>query len=280
MTRRCIESSLLVALAAALGLVPMAVAGEDYFFGHAGYHSELDGPEAANRINLQPIALTAGSDYLDSILIEDVLVRCSVYTGVKGVRVLLDGDVAEGDQLEPVGSFPLESKKTKGNGFAVFEKTAADLRPTPDLSSVDDPLLVAMSASLEGTKVVDTANYTCTIGVPTSCASSDTVACLGNGRFKTKMYWKDPFNGESRLATVEDPTKKSARFVFQPVDNSGRVVTLTDDCASKSVQVFTVAATGNATVETMLEVTDTATGVVRQYPGGEVLDTEAFETCP
>lgn len=282
MTRRCIEGSLLVALAAVLGLALPAVAEEDVLYGEAGYRADFDSSVPASQVNFQPIALTAGSDYLGEVNIEDVLVRCGIHTGKKGVRVLFDGSLAEGDDLQPVGNFPLESKKTKGNGYAVFEKRASDVFPPPDLSSVEDPLLIILDTALDGTKAVEVASINCTLGVPPPpCAANITLACLGGNRFKTKMYWKDPLNGERREATVKESDKKSARFVFPPIDPVvGRVVTLIDDCTSQNVLAFGIEASGHSSIESLVEVLDTKTGVVRQFSGGEILDTNAFLTCP
>ena len=103
MTRRYISGSLIATLAALL-LTPLPTAAQDTHFSEAGYDVVFDELTPANQANFPPIVLTAGEDVFASVDPEDIRLRCSVFTGKKGVTAIFNGSVAEGDDLETIGN--------------------------------------------------------------------------------------------------------------------------------------------------------------------------------
>lgn len=285
MTRWRNMCSPLVTLAVLLVAPLSALANDKYFFSEGGYELTLDESVPANQTNLQPIGLTLGKEYLDNVDFDDILLRCSVFTGNKGkgrkgVKATLEGELLVGDDGESAGTTPRTSKNTKKNGYATFEFTADDisgLNPGP----VDDFLLALMVAELDGNKDVDETDFSCSLGVPTACTANETTACLGGGRFQVKIFWLDPFDGSTRAARVESATRDSAHFNFFPLNSvEDTVVTLLDMCGGPPPsRGFFVEAEPLTGVDLTLTVVDTATGIVRHFGRGVLLNL-AFETCP
>jgi hypothetical protein len=272
---------------ATLGLLSFAafatpVQAGDYFFSEGGYEVTLDEPTRASDIDFQPIGLTAGQEYFDDVDIEDILLRCVVFTGRKGVKVTLEGDIAEGDDFEPTGSFPPVTKKTKKNGYAEFELDFFDLDPLP-ATDVEPPLLVALEVELRGNQELDEASLDCTLGVPLNvCDPDDTTLCLQDDRFRVEMFWVDPFDGTDREAVVLSSTPNSGIFFFPPFDPvTNRRVAVVDNCGpGLPFRAFQFETSAQTDLVTSVVVTDTETGLVRRYPQQPSLDSRAFETCP
>ncbi len=118
------------------------------------------------------------------------------------------------------------------------------------------------------------------------CNPGPTTLCLGaGGRFKAEVEYADfagnRGDGESFDITPQD----SGLFYFFDVNNIEMLLKVLDACDSEfnSFWVFFAATTN---VEFTLTVTDTQTGVMREYenalgnPAAPVLDTAAFMTCP
>jgi hypothetical protein len=115
------------------------------------------------------------------------------------------------------------------------------------------------------------------------CSTQPQALCLQGGRFKVEAFWRTP-QGQSGQAQAVPLTADSGYFWFFSDSNIELVTKVLDACAF--VDRFWVFAGGLTNVEVRLEVTDTATGTVREYlnpldqPYLPLQDANAFETCP
>ncbi|REJ84627.1 MAG: hypothetical protein DWQ36_08770 [Acidobacteria bacterium] len=115
------------------------------------------------------------------------------------------------------------------------------------------------------------------------CSGSDTRLCLGEGRFRIEVTWRDGDDNQgSGNAVSLGPD--SGSFWFFSDNNPEIFVKVLDACGGFGA--YWVFAAGLTDVETTLRVLDTASGQERVYerPLGEsyeaVRDTAAFQTCP
>jgi FG-GAP-like repeat/Divergent InlB B-repeat domain len=116
------------------------------------------------------------------------------------------------------------------------------------------------------------------------CEVDATTLCLRQSRFRVRVRWRDfdgnPGDGHRVLFGSDD----SGLLWFFDADNWEMLVKVLDGCGFNGRYWVFSAATTN--VEYTLEVTDTATGEVREYvnPLGTraaaITDVEAFATCP
>ena len=104
-----------------------------------------------------------------------------------------------------------------------------------------------------------------------------------DGRFKVELYWQN-FEGGSGSGRLAVRSEDSAVFYFYDSLNWEVLIKVLDGCHINGF--FWVFAAATTNLEYALTVTDTETGVVRQYtnPLGTaspaVTDTGAFATCP
>ncbi len=116
-----------------------------------------------------------------------------------------------------------------------------------------------------------------------SCSPSSTAACLGSGRFKAEISWRDYAGRTGTAQTVPFGTDDSALFWFFSADNWEMLVKVIDGCSLNDR--FWVYSAASTDVEYTLTVTDTATGARRTYTnllGQAALantDSSAFATC-
>ncbi len=115
------------------------------------------------------------------------------------------------------------------------------------------------------------------------CVAGPNTLCLNDGRFKAEVTWGD-FTGETGLATDAGlASADSGLMYFFSPDNWEMVVKVLDGCAV--TDHFWVFAAVTTNVEYTLTVTDTLTGLTKDYtnPLGDaspaLTDTEAFATC-
>jgi hypothetical protein len=117
-----------------------------------------------------------------------------------------------------------------------------------------------------------------------SCQPSDTVLCLGGGRFALEIAWRDFDGGEGSGHAVEVGSDDSGLFWFFDRDNWEMLVKVLDGCTVNDHYWVFAAATTN--VEYTLSVTDLHAGQQRQYVNAlgasapAITDAAAFATCP
>ena len=117
------------------------------------------------------------------------------------------------------------------------------------------------------------------------CVPSPTVLCLRDGRFRVEVSWRDfqGRTGQGRAVSIPDLDATGFFWFFHP-DNLELTVKVLRGC-SVNGRYWVFVASG-FTVEYMLTVTDTSTGLEQTYRNalGEtpalIPDTGAFATCP
>jgi hypothetical protein len=118
---------------------------------------------------------------------------------------------------------------------------------------------------------------------PTGCIETATALCLGGGRFRVTVEWRD-FEGNRGQGRSRPLTADSGLFWFFDDSNLELLVKTVDACAEFGHHWLFAAATTNA--EYTLRVTDTATGRSRSYfnrlgvSSPAITDSDAFSTCP
>lgn len=143
----------------------------------------------------------------------------------------------------------------------------------------------AVLSNPTGGALLDSERATATVtildgdGQTTACQSGDDRLCLLGGRYKIEIVWRlaDGQTGSGHVI----PVSNNSGFVwFFDRDNIEMLVKVLDGCAISNTRWVFFAATTN--VDFTVEVTDTATGVTKEYknPGGNaatpVQDTFTF----
>jgi len=120
-------------------------------------------------------------------------------------------------------------------------------------------------------------------GNTSACVEDDSTLCMLGGRFRVEAQWRTAqgTHGSGRVIRTSD---RSGLVWFFNQANPELLVKMLDGCSiSQSYWLFYAATTN---VDFTLEVTDTQTGLVKQYnnPLGlaadPVQDTATFKTCP
>ncbi|MEE8526565.1 MAG: hypothetical protein V3T72_21730 [Thermoanaerobaculia bacterium] len=116
------------------------------------------------------------------------------------------------------------------------------------------------------------------------CTPSGTNLCLNNGRFKAEVEWRDFAGVTGAGEVVPFGTNDSGLFFFFDEDNWEMLVKVLNGCGvTNHYWVFSAATTN---VEYRLTVTDTLTGVTKEYfnpldnAAPAIVDTLALPTCP
>jgi streptogramin lyase len=116
------------------------------------------------------------------------------------------------------------------------------------------------------------------------CAANASTLCLANGRFQVQADWSAASLGRTDRASALSLSASSGSFWFFDRDSIELVVKMVDGCSVNGREwVF---AAGMTNVGVSLVVTDTTTGLSREYlnvegtPFPPVQDTAAFSTCP
>jgi len=135
---------------------------------------------------------------------------------------------------------------------------------------------VTASVPLEGTA---------TGGNPTApCVDGPTTLCLRNDRFKVQVDWRTNQGTQGPGGVVPFQTTDSGLFWFFNPNNWETVIKVLNGCPVNNR--YWVFAGGLTNVETVITVTDTQGGDVKQYmnpldtPFQPIQDTNAFATCP
>ena len=120
-------------------------------------------------------------------------------------------------------------------------------------------------------------------GTTSACLEDDDTLCLAGGRFMAEAVWRTA-DGNTGVGRRIPSTGNAGLFWFFTADNAEVLVKVLNACSFADRYWVFFAATTN--VDFTLTVTDTATGVVREYsnPLGlaaePVQDTFSFDTCP
>ena len=120
-----------------------------------------------------------------------------------------------------------------------------------------------------------------TIG--TTCSATSTSLCLNNGRFRvTANFVSATASGPANAITM---TSDTGYFWFFSSNNVEMVIKVVNGCVAPFNRYW-VFAGGLTNVNVTIQVTDTLTGVVKNYQNPQGLafqpiqDTAAFATCP
>ena len=120
------------------------------------------------------------------------------------------------------------------------------------------------------------------LALKTSCEPSLTQMCLSDGRFHVEVDWRDYDNNTGSGQVVTAGTPDSGLFWFFNSSNWEMLVKVLDACDTNGR--FWMLAAATTDVEYTLRVTDTETGVFREYfnPLGTAAPAmvDTFETCP
>lgn len=183
------------------------------------------------------------------------------YEAVSGVLSWGDGEKGPRTVDVPI----LEDDLEEGN--ETFTLTLSD--PTGGLV-IDDDDGVADATILDND------------GEVALCVEDDETLCLADDRFQVQVDWRTP-QGDSGTGTVEELSDNSGLVWFFDPDNYEMLVKVLDACSTFDKYWVFFAATTN--VDFTVTVTDTDTGVVKEYtnPAGQaaepVQDTFTFEGC-
>ena len=120
-------------------------------------------------------------------------------------------------------------------------------------------------------------------GETSACVEDDDTLCLAGGRFMAEAVWRTA-DGNTGVGHRIPSTGNAGLFWFFTEDNAEVLVKVLDACGFADRFWVFFAATTN--VDFTLTVTDTETGVVREYTNAlgmaaePVQDTLSFDTCP
>lgn len=156
------------------------------------------------------------------------------------------------------------------------------------LSEGNETVQLVLS-NVTGGAVIDPARGESTLvildndGSTLACMPNETTLCLANGRFQVEVDWRtrQGTNGPGRTIPLEGD--RSGLVWFFDSTNVEMLVKVIDACQQFDRYWVFFSATTN--VDYTVTVTDTATGIVRQYsnplgrPAEPVQDTLTFATC-
>jgi len=193
---------------------------------------------------------------------------------VRGVPILLGGELLTADEGDPVSSLPTRMGTTNRAGQKTFTYPYA---PPP----AGEQLAVVMQGLLEGSEEIDSVDTTCSIIQREPCSNSKTQACLSGRRFKVEVDFRSS-SGEPMPGQLLSASKTEALFYFFSPGSTDLLVELLQRCTRNDH--FWVFASASTSLPFDLTVTDTFNGESRAYtnPGAfePILDTSAFATCP
>jgi hypothetical protein len=188
----------------------------------------------------------------------------SDYTGVSGVLSWANGDETAKTFEVPI----LEDDATEGN-------------ETVNLT-LSNPV---GGATLDPERGVSVLNILDNDGSTAACISDSTTMCLAGGRFRVNTVWRTG-NGNTGVGRVIPSTDNSGLVWFFGPNNVEMLVKVLDACNLQGFQSYWVFFAATTNVDFTVTVTDTATGVTKEYmnPSGQaaspVQDTLSFKTCP
>lgn len=185
------------------------------------------------------------------------------YTGTSGVLAWDDGESGPKSFEVPI----LEDDLTEGN--ETVELSLAN--PTGGAELDDEATAVLTILDNDG----DTG----------ACVAGDTTLCLSDGRFRVTVVWRTS-GGDSGDGQAVPFSEDTGFFWFFDPDNLELIIKVLDACQLPGFNNFWVFFAATTNVDFTVTVTDTATGVTKEYmnPAGQaaspVQDTLSFKTCP
>ena len=192
---------------------------------------------------------------------------------VRGVPIMLGGDLIDTEDGDVIASLPTKSGTTNQAGQRRFNFPYSVPPPGSQLG-------VIMQGTLSGDLDIDALDTDCRVIQREPCTNSSTQTCLLGRRFKVEvdaMTSSGPVPG-----MVLDTSKRESLFYFFSPGSSDLLVQLLNKCSTNDH--FWVFASSSTSVPFELTVTDTFNGESRAYsnPGRlePILDTAAFATCP
>lgn len=264
-----------VLLTGVVGGSPASALNQDHTIGRA----EVGCPEAVKARNFLRearedgyLVIGAGGDVGESV-------RCGCQASHggqprRGVKVSIESDiVTPNGTLVNLGS---DNGRSRRDGWFW---TGFDVPP-----GVDGTL--RSEVRVGGSKRMDSLDCHCASGMMLPpCVPDNTTACLDGGRFRVEAEFTDPFDDTVRPLILDSARNNEASFFFSPA-NWELLVKVLDACNNPNFNSFWVFAAATTDVEFELTVTDTETGLVKEYenplgtPFEPIQDTQAFLTCP
>ncbi|HKI87339.1 MAG TPA: Calx-beta domain-containing protein [Thermoanaerobaculia bacterium] len=122
-------------------------------------------------------------------------------------------------------------------------------------------------------------------GQTTPCVADANTLCFFSNRFKVQVNWQTP-DGQTGQGTAIPISDQSGFFWFFDSSNIEMLVKMHDACSLKPFNSYWVFVAATTNVAYDLQVTDTSTGVIKDYTNslGEsaepVHDTSTFNSCP
>ena len=186
------------------------------------------------------------------------------YEATTGVLSWGDGDRARKFLEVPI----LEDDETEGNETVLLSLAA----PTG-------------GASLDDERFASTLTILDNDGSTALCTGDDDTLCLGSRRFRIEVSWRTQDGNTGRGRVIPQGDRSGLVWFFDP-ENIEMLIKVLDACSVPGLEAHWVFFAATTNVDFTVEVTDTATGLTREYfnPGGQaaqpIQDTLTFRTCP
>jgi hypothetical protein len=186
------------------------------------------------------------------------------YEATSGVLSWGDGDRSPKFLEVPI----LEDDETEGNETVLLSLGA----PTGG-ATLDDERSVSSLSILDND------------GSTALCSDDDTTLCLAGGRFQVEVSWRTRDGNTGRGRMIPQGTNSGLVWFFDP-SNVEMLIKVLDACSVPGLEAHWVFFAATTNVDFTVEVTDTSTGLTREYfnPGGQaaqpIQDTLTFRTCP
>jgi len=140
-------------------------------------------------------------------------------------------------------------------------------------------------ASLDDERFVSTLTILDNDGSTALCSDDDTTLCLAGGRFRVEVKWRTKDGDTGRGHMISQGSSSGLVWFFDP-NNVEMLVKVLNACSVPGLEAYWVFFAATTNVDFTVEVTDTSTGLTREYlnPAGQaaqpIQDTLTFRTCP
>jgi len=186
------------------------------------------------------------------------------YEAASAILTWGDGDRARKFFEVPI----LEDDDTEGN-----ETVLLDLADPTGGASLDDERFTSTLSILDND------------GTTTLCSDDSTKLCLLGGRFQVEVKWRT-LNGDTGRGQMIPQSDSAGLVWFFDPSNVEMLIKVLNACSVQGLKGYWVFFAATTNVDFTVEVTDTATGLTREYfnPAGQaalpIQDTLTFKTCP